>query len=376
MMSSINEIISLTLSTSIYRRKIISLFFKNLIHRLKDFMQLYQSMLHYNNREILLDSNFRLLSYILNDLGVPVTDSIISFKITTKKKFPVLSKIDIVYLLTSLQVKAISCKLSLDELVFYGNKSIVQIHGKGFSYAYVTKITDNSIEYFHPTKGNCCDSLYDFAQKWHGDAIVCHLPKMMYADENFLETKLIDKQRIDSYNNEILHITDFIEPINCREIIDYCEKNDLFNRSKVTDVYNNDEENYSRTSYSAFLNSIRTNSLFAPIIERTAKLTSKNRCDVVDLQCVRYSQGQEFKFHFDARDLDKERSFTLLVYLNDDYSGGETYFPIINYKITPTVGSAIFFKNLDKNNHPIVFSAHAGLPVDFGVKYALNIWLK
>jgi predicted 2-oxoglutarate/Fe(II)-dependent dioxygenase YbiX len=78
----------------------------------------------------------------------------------------------------------------------------------------------------------------------------------------------------------------------------------------------------------------------------------------------RYTHGQFFKWHRDGyfRRNDKEMSdLTFLMYLNDDYQGGETSF---NWEtIKPKTGMALIFP------HRLT---HQGSPVESGVKYVLR----
>ncbi|BDD07456.1 2OG-Fe(II) oxygenase (plasmid) [Aureibacter tunicatorum] len=139
-----------------------------------------------------------------------------------------------------------------------------------------------------------------------------------------------------------------------------------------------------RTSYSAFFDGW-DNKRIRPLYDRVAKLMKINAENIEPFQCVSYEDFQYYKPHLDAFDIegsDKtlmhggQRWGTLLVYLTDDYKGGETYFPEIGYKVKPKKGKAIFFFNLDDkgNRHP--YSLHTGLPVYEGKKYACNIWLR
>ena len=78
----------------------------------------------------------------------------------------------------------------------------------------------------------------------------------------------------------------------------------------------------------------------------------------------RYGPGQYFKWHKDgcySRN-DKETSIlTFLIYLNDDYQGGETSF---NWDaVQPKMGMALIFP------HRLT---HQGSPVTSGVKYVLR----
>ncbi|MGC4102871.1 prolyl hydroxylase family protein [Ferruginibacter sp.] len=78
----------------------------------------------------------------------------------------------------------------------------------------------------------------------------------------------------------------------------------------------------------------------------------------------KYQPGQEFKKHRDQSYIRNEIEasyFTFMIYLNDDYEGGETSFTDII--IQPRQGMAlIFFHDLE----------HEGSPVRQGIKYVLR----
>jgi len=78
----------------------------------------------------------------------------------------------------------------------------------------------------------------------------------------------------------------------------------------------------------------------------------------------RYEPGQEFKRHIDQSYIrnDKEASYyTFMIYLNEQYEGGQTRFS--NISIEPKTGTAlIFLHSLE----------HEGSPVTRGVKYVLR----
>jgi Rps23 Pro-64 3,4-dihydroxylase Tpa1-like proline 4-hydroxylase len=61
------------------------------------------------------------------------------------------------------------------------------------------------------------------------------------------------------------------------------------------------------------------------------------------------------------------RVLSVLIYLNDDYEGGEIEFPHSNVKIKPTAGSVIFFPS----NFLYVHTVH---PLVSGQRYALPNW--
>ncbi len=85
------------------------------------------------------------------------------------------------------------------------------------------------------------------------------------------------------------------------------------------------------------------------------------------LRFYRYEPGQRFAPHFDGRfdRNDQERSeFSFLIYLNEDFEGGETrFFDPEPISVTPRTGLALVF------HHP---QLHEGAVLRRGVKYVLR----
>ena len=84
----------------------------------------------------------------------------------------------------------------------------------------------------------------------------------------------------------------------------------------------------------------------------------------------RYDVGQKFAPHYDGhfqRDDGDRSELTVLFYLNDDFSGGETKFytddRALRYTIRPERGMALVFAHLQ---------LHEGAPVTSGRKYVLR----
>lgn len=82
---------------------------------------------------------------------------------------------------------------------------------------------------------------------------------------------------------------------------------------------------------------------------------------------LKYQSGQEYKIHYDAS-TQHGRHISCVLYLNDDYEGGEIEFPAFNIKIKPQKGMLILFPS----NYAYRHIAH---PVTSGTKYAMVTWL-
>jgi prolyl 4-hydroxylase len=83
-------------------------------------------------------------------------------------------------------------------------------------------------------------------------------------------------------------------------------------------------------------------------------------------RCYRYTRGQRFAPHYDGafvRDEHERSLLTLMVYLNEGFSGGATAFLDHGLEVTPRTGMALLFQHLQ---------LHEGAEVVAGTKYALR----
>ena len=133
----------------------------------------------------------------------------------------------------------------------------------------------------------------------------------------------------------------------------------------------------------------KSHALSKKIINKVAKLTNMPVKNFEDVQVCYYSPGTFFKYHQDqCCDKGKPcidetegrggaRVYNLLLYLNNDFTGGETEFPKLNkkYKLPPGDGILWDMLNVDQNQvHPL--AEHAGLPIKKGEKWICNVWVR
>lgn len=105
------------------------------------------------------------------------------------------------------------------------------------------------------------------------------------------------------------------------------------------------------------------------------------------LQGQRYAVGQEFKAHtdyFEPRGLDFEtycarsgnRSWTLMVYLNEPGAGGATRFTKVDKTIQPETGKLLAWNNCLPDGQPNPATMHHGMKVRAGTKYVITKWFR
>jgi Rps23 Pro-64 3,4-dihydroxylase Tpa1-like proline 4-hydroxylase len=89
--------------------------------------------------------------------------------------------------------------------------------------------------------------------------------------------------------------------------------------------------------------------------------------DEENYSLLRYSPGQYYREHYDGPTA-SARSVSVLIYLNDDYEGGEIEFINFNEKLKPKAGTVILFPS----NYAYRHIAH---PVVSGTKYVITTFL-
>lgn len=156
-------------------------------------------------------------------------------------------------------------------------------------------------------------------------------------------------------------------------------------------VYGHDvpgpREARSRTNSEADFTFSRADVMLAILRQRIAASVGKSsRCFEV-AKLLRYQRGEQFSLHADYQEPDSpaqaveiarhgQRVMTFLVYLNDDYAGGQTDFPQAGFRFRGQRGDALWFSNVDSRGAPDPKSVHAGLPPSSGTKWLLSQWVR
>lgn len=94
------------------------------------------------------------------------------------------------------------------------------------------------------------------------------------------------------------------------------------------------------------------------------------------LHVLRYRPGQQYRPHTDWLPPPNRRIITVLIYLNEDYGGGETLFVKTGLKVRGRKGDALVFTSVLSDGNLDPLSEHSGLPVTTGTKYLASRWIR
>lgn len=123
------------------------------------------------------------------------------------------------------------------------------------------------------------------------------------------------------------------------------------------------------------------------ILERIALTSGEPIQNQEMLGVLKYLPGQQYKPHGDYLtpdfsgknpevDRSGQRKKTFLVYLNDDFTGGETEFVNIDFKTKGAKGDGLMFINVTEANEPNTLTIHAGRPIIEGIKWLSTMWIR
>jgi prolyl 4-hydroxylase len=132
----------------------------------------------------------------------------------------------------------------------------------------------------------------------------------------------------------------------------------------------------------------KTDDKIRAIIQRVCDIHKYPIENAEDLQVVKYDPNGYYNEHHDSCCDENEkcaefitrggnRIVTMVIYLNDGFSGGATRFVNLNTDIKPEKHSGILFYPMNKKGDKCHHNAlHAGMPIVSGQKYIANVWIR
>jgi prolyl 4-hydroxylase len=134
-----------------------------------------------------------------------------------------------------------------------------------------------------------------------------------------------------------------------------------------------------RTSQAAAFPFVDENPAIRALNRRLAAASGTDIRAGEPLQVLRYAPGEQYREHSDALPHvapDQQRVLTFLVYLNEDYDGGETAFPALGIQFRGRTGDGLLFRNALSDGALDPRAVHAGLPVTRGLKLIASRWIR
>lgn len=180
-------------------------------------------------------------------------------------------------------------------------------------------------------------------------------------------------------------VKDFVSPAVCDWIIDRA-RGRLQRATMYSGTTKRTEFDPTRTCSDYQFDIVNTDVVLLMLRERIAAATGIPTPMMEPPRVFHYAEGEEIKPHYDRLvdgtegyggpgGYQGDRVVTFLLYLNDEYDGGELDFPRANFRAKGAKGDAIYFAHVDQFNKQEKLSLHAGLKINRGEKWILSQWI-
>jgi prolyl 4-hydroxylase len=192
--------------------------------------------------------------------------------------------------------------------------------------------------------------------------------------------------RVFSEEPRVATVKGYLSPPACDWLIALGRSN--LKGAQVYDAETGDlRADSNRSNSAAQLDLEHMDTFTAFVRARIAALANVSIAGLEMSQILHYRVGEEFGEHCDfldpsnpghARDvaMHGQRALTVLIYLNDDYEGGETAFPQLGRGFTGRKGDALVFWNLTPQGAPDWRTAHIGTAPTRGEKWLFSQWIR
>lgn len=179
---------------------------------------------------------------------------------------------------------------------------------------------------------------------------------------------------------------DFVPSAICRWLVQRCSGR--LERALVYDPVGGKEiAEHTRTNTAASFNLMEVELIQLLIQLRMAAACGFPLQNMEAPTVLHYDVGEQITNHFDFvnpkipnydREIEKngQRVLTFLIYLNDDYTGGETLFPRLGVRHKGRAGEGLFFVNALKSGEPDLRTVHAGCPPQNGEKWVVSQFVR
>jgi hypothetical protein len=105
------------------------------------------------------------------------------------------------------------------------------------------------------------------------------------------------------------------------------------------------------------------------VLDKAKKDFNNNNLFISSYMISSYNPGYYMGIHVDTEDMRECNKISMLLYLNNDFKGGDIVFPIINFKHSPKAKELVCFLAEPKEN------AHGVEIIDSGKRYVMPIFI-
>lgn len=207
--------------------------------------------------------------------------------------------------------------------------------------------------------------------------------RLRVAAADAVRAKLVERKELVRIPVDVLEIylmNDFLTEAECEALITLIDAD-----RQPSGLLSDNVDVDFRTSESCNLNP--HHDVVKAVEQKISGITGIDPSHGETIQGQRYAEGQQFKPHHDFFHTDQpywaeqknrggQRTWTVMVFLNEPSSDGQTAFPEARVAIVPRTGALLMWNNLGSDGCPNPRTLHQGMPVTGGLKYIITKWYR
>ena len=186
-------------------------------------------------------------------------------------------------------------------------------------------------------------------------------------------------KKLPSDKLELYTVNDFLNMQECEKIIDL-----ISTKLRPSDISGDQADSSFRTSRTCDLGTLN-DEFMEGIDRRICQLIGIDPSYSEVVQGQYYEVGQQFKAHTDYFEQNEiaeyggkmgQRTYTIMIYLNDVELGGETAFVNVDKEFKPEQGMAVIWNSLNSDGSTNGDSMHRAKPIIKGYKAVITKWFR
>ncbi len=216
------------------------------------------------------------------------------------------------------------------------------------------------------------------------DVLSYPLPDRLFATQEANGARPEPKLLTDGVPGGVLLVENFASPAMCDYLMDYADRTVGRKLEVVDHDRSSADKVMTKPSSGRITDQVSINAISDKIIPLFVDIYSQRLAPFYGKpfewferpQILRYSAGGKYDPHADAEHMDRDtrvwyrsqdRDVSVLLYLNEDYGGGELSFDSLNYAFKPKAGMLVAFPS----DHRYL---HAARPTTSGTRYVIVSW--
>jgi hypothetical protein len=136
---------------------------------------------------------------------------------------------------------------------------------------------------------------------------------------------------------------------------------------------NNTENSYEKVNHERQLilrpESEKIKNILLNILDKAKKDFNNNNLFITSYMISSYNPGYAMKVHVDTEEMRECNKISMVLYLNNEFSGGDIVFPIINFRHSPKAKELVSFLSEPQEN------AHGVEVIESGKRYVMPVFI-